>query len=90
MTTLSITLIYLITIISLLTISIIAFFIVHKRYMKTISSFYTMSELDSMLQSYEHTIQNSFYKNKSDINFYKEKIEFIKNLIEYKKKNEKN
>lgn len=38
---------------------------------------YTLSELDSLLQSYEHSLQNAFPANKEDVRFYEEQISII-------------
>ena len=89
MTTLKIILIYFIIIAMIFLSAFIIYTFLYRIYLKKLSSNYTLSELDSLLQSYEHSLQNAFPANKEDVRFYEEQISIINDLIEYKKKYDK-
>ena len=86
MTPLKIILIYFIIIAMIFLSAFIIYSFLYRKYLKKLSSNYTLSELDSLLQSYEHSLQNAFPANKEDVRFYEEQISIINDLIEYKKK----
>ena len=89
MTPLKIILIYFIIIAMIFLSAFIIYTFLYRKYLKKLSSNYTLSELDSLLQSYEHSLQNAFPTNKEDVRFYEEQISIINDLIEYKEKYEK-
>lgn len=86
MTSLKIILIYFIIIAMIYLLVFIINTFIYRKYLKKLSSNYTLSELDSLLQSYEHSLQNAFPADKEEVRFYEEQISIINDLIEYKKK----
>ena len=86
MTSLKIILIYFIIIAMIYLLVFIINTFIYRKYLKKLSSNYTLSELDSLLQSYEHSLQNAFPSDKEEVRFYEEQISIINDLIEYKKK----
>lgn len=77
MTPLKIILIYFIIIAMIFLSAFIIYTFLYRKYLKKLSSNYTLSELDSLLQSYEHSLQNAFPANKEDVIFYEEQISII-------------